>query len=168
MSISFPFKFVDLGTTPPFKIEANPDFPTETEPVCILNNLGVPPERDTFITIGAGLPPNGPDPWELTFHWATTGGPVGGAWQLDAFLESINPGVPNLQVQGFPFILTGSGSQIPGKYAQTIAVPPIGGVILTPGVFLFRLFATLRFGAAPAVRVAGRAEGPLMEFYLPV
>jgi len=166
MSTSFPFKFVDLGTTPPFKIEANPDFPTETEPVCILNNLGTPPERDTFITVGAGLPPNGPDPWELTFHWATTGGPVGGAWQLDAFLESVSGPGPNVIVPGFPFILP--GSQIPGKYAQTIAVPPVGGFIPTPGVFLYRLFVTIRFGTFPAVRVAGRAEGPLIEFYKPV
>jgi hypothetical protein len=162
MSVSFPFKFVDLGTTPPFKIEANPDFPTETDPVCILNNLGVPPERDTFITVGAA-----PDPWELTFHWATTGGPVGGTWQLDAFLESVSSGgIPNLTVPGFPFILT--GAQIPGKYAQTIAVPPFPpGTTFPAGVHLFRLFATLRFGTLPAVRVAGRAEGPLMEFYLP-
>ena len=169
MSISFPFTFVDLGTTPPFKIEANPDFPTETEPVCILNNLGVPPERDSFITVGAGLPPNGPDPWELTFHWATTGGPVGGAWQLDAFLESVSSSIPNFHRAGLS-VHPCRGSQIPGKYAQTIAVAPFTGLPFTfpPGVHLFRLFATLRFGTAPAVRVAGRAEGPLMEFYHPV
>jgi hypothetical protein len=168
MSISFPFKFVDLGTTPPFKIEANPDFPTETDPVCILNNLGVPPERDDFITVGAGLGANGPDPWELTFHWATTGGPVGGTWQLDAFLESVSSTIPNFTVPGFPFILP--GAQIPGKYAQTVAVAPFTGFPFTfpPGVHLFRLFTTLRFGTLPAVRVAGRAEGPLMEFYHPV
>jgi hypothetical protein len=48
VSTSFPFKFVDLGEPVPFKIEPNPNFPTEMEPVCILNNLGVPPGRDTF------------------------------------------------------------------------------------------------------------------------
>ena len=65
MSTSFPFKFVDLGTPRRFKIEPNPDFPTEMEPVCILNNLGDSSE-DTFITFGTN-----PDPWELTFRWAT-------------------------------------------------------------------------------------------------
>jgi hypothetical protein len=160
MTTSFPFKFVDLGTALPFKIEANPDFPDETDPVCILDNLATPPAPDTFITIGAT-----PDPWELTFRWATTGGPAAGAWQLDAFLESINPGVGNQQVLGFPVIIPPSAS--PGKFNQTVVIPPFGGFVPAPGVFLFRLFATLRFGPLPRVSVAGRAEGPLMEFYLP-
>ena len=159
MTTSFPFKFVDMGTALPFNIEANPDFPTETEPLCILDNLATPPAPDTFITIGAT-----PDPWELTFRWATTGGPAAGAWQLDAFLESINPGVGNQQVPGFPKIVPGVNPQ---KYDQTVIVPPLEGSIPAPGVFLFRLFATLRFGPLPKVSVAGRAEGPLMEFYLP-
>ena len=46
--ISFPFQFIDKGMPIPFKIEANSNFPGETEPVCILNNLGVPPAPDTF------------------------------------------------------------------------------------------------------------------------
>jgi hypothetical protein len=169
MSTSFPFKFADLGEPVPFKIEANPDFLTEMEPVCILNNLGVPPGRDTFITIGAGLPPNGPDPWQLTFHWATIGESAAGSWQLDASLESVSGPGPNVTVPGFPFIPT--GLQIPGRYAQTIAVPPVSGFIPAPGVFLYRLFATLRWkitAVPPVVKVAGRAEGPLIEFYEPV
>jgi hypothetical protein len=167
MSTSFPFKFVDLGTPLRFKIEPNPDFPTEMEPVCILSNLGDPPGRDTFITIGAGLPPNGPDPWELTFHWATMGEPVAGSWQMDAFLESVSGPFPNVTVPGFPKIVPGVNPQ---KYDQTVIVPPMGGFIPAPGVFLFRLFATLRWsaGVPPVVRVAGRAEGPLIEFYKPV
>ena len=167
MSTSFPFKFVDLGAPLRFKIEANPDFPTEMEPVCILNNLGVPPERDDFITVGAGLPPNGPDPWELTFHWATMGEPVAGSWQMDAFLESVSGPLPNVTVPGFPLIVSGVN---PKKYDETVIVPPLGGSIPAPGVFLFRLFATLRWsaGVPPVVRVAGRAEGPLIEFYKPV
>jgi hypothetical protein len=36
MAISFPFEFVDLGVPVPFKILPNPDFPRETEPLCIL------------------------------------------------------------------------------------------------------------------------------------
>jgi hypothetical protein len=163
MATSFPFKFVDLGSPLPFKIEANPDFPTETEPVCILDNLG--PGPDTFITIGPGVPPNGPDPWELTFHWATVGGPAAGAWQLDAFLESVSGPGPNLVVPGFPSIVPGAN---PKKYDVTIVIPPFPGPVIPPGVFLFRLFATLRWAILPVVRVAGRAEGPLIEFYHPV
>jgi hypothetical protein len=162
MATSFPFSFVDLGSPLPFKIEANPDFPTETEPVCILDNLGAGP--DTFITIGPGVPPNGPDPWELTFHCATTGGPAAGAWQIDAFLESAGPN-PNIIVPGFPLVVPGVN---PHKYDVTVVIPP---AVLPVGVFLFRLYATLRWnvtGAPPVVRVAGRAEGPLMEFYHPV
>ena len=167
MSTSFPFKFADLGTPLPFKVEPNPDFPAEMEPVCILNNLGDTGE-DTFITIGAGLPPNGPDPWELTFHWATMGAPAAGSWELDAFLESVSGPGPNVSVPGFPVIVPGVNPQ---KYAQTVVVLPVVGFIPAPGVFLYRLFATLRWkitGVPPVVRVAGRAEGPLIEFYKPV
>jgi hypothetical protein len=168
MATSFPFKFVDLGTPLPFKIEPHPDFPTETEPVCILNNLGDPPGRDTFITIGAGLPPNGPDPWGLTFHWAVAGQPAVGSWQMDAFLESVSGPGPNVAVPGFPRTVPGVNPQ---KYARTVFVPPVEGFIPAPGVFLYRLFATLRWttsGMPPFARVAGRAEGPLIEFYKPV
>jgi hypothetical protein len=170
MSTSFPFTFVNLGEPVPFNVEANPDFSTETEPVCILNNLGVPAGPDTFITVGAGVFPNGPDPWELTFHWATTGGPAAGSWQIDAYLESVSSFIPNFTVPGFPVIVPGV---TPQHYNQEVVVAPFTGLPFTipPGVHLFRLFATLRWnmtGAAPIVRVAGRAEGPLMEFYLPV
>jgi hypothetical protein len=165
MTTSFPFKFVDLGTPLPFKIEGNPDFPTETEPVCILNNLGDPSE-DTFITFG----PN-PDPWELTFRWATTGGAAVGQWQLDAFLVSLNPFLPNLPVPGFPNTIpaSGTGAVSPGKWDQPTVIQPFP-IAVPPGVFLFRLYATLRWsgGGSPLVKVAGRAEGPLIEFYLPV
>ncbi|MGA9213969.1 MAG: hypothetical protein WBZ54_01480, partial [Methylocella sp.] len=81
MAISFPFEFVDLGVPVPFKILPNPDFPAETEPVCILENQGVPPGPDTFITTGALPFPNDPDPWTLTFRWATAGAPTAGEWQ---------------------------------------------------------------------------------------
>jgi hypothetical protein len=165
MSTAFPFKFVTLGSPVPFAVQANPDFPTETEPVCILTNLGAPPAPDTFITIGPGIPPNGPDPWEVTFHWATVGGPAVGAWQLEAFLESISGPGGNLNVVN---VLLPGGS--PQKFAYTVVIPPFTPVP-PPGVFLFRLYATLRWnltGAAPIVRVAGRAEGPLIEFYHPV
>ena len=159
MTTSFPFKFVDLGNPLPFKIEANPDFPTETEPVCILNNLG-DPGQDTFITIGAN-----PDPWELTFRWATAGGAAVGSWQLDAFLERIDPG-PNLPVPGFPFII-GPTAVSPGKWNEVRVVGPFVPVFPS-GVHLFRLYATLRwFPGGPVVKVAGRAEGPLIEFYVP-
>jgi hypothetical protein len=170
MATSFPFKFVDLGTPLPFKIEPNPDFPTETEPVCILNNLGVPSAPDTFITIGPGLPPNGPDPWELTFHWATIGGPAAGEWQMDAFLQSVSGPGPNIKVPAapvtFPHIVNGVN---PKKYDVTVSILPAAFVVPTPGVFLYRLYATLRWALTglPVVRVAGRAEGPLIEFYHP-
>ena len=158
MTTSFPFKFVDLGTPLPFKIEANPDFPTETDPVCILNNLGDPGE-DTFITEG----PN-PDPWELAFRWATAGGAAVGTWQLDAFLQRIGPG-SNLSVPGFPKTIPSAVS--PGKWDDVTLVPGFP-VAFPPGVHLFRLYATLRWiTAAPLVKVAGRAEGPLIEFYRP-
>jgi hypothetical protein len=68
MAISFPFEFVDLGVPVPFVILPNPDFPGETKPLCILENQGVPPGPDTFITMGALPFPNDPDPWSLTFH----------------------------------------------------------------------------------------------------
>ena len=55
MAISFPFEFVDLGVPVPFVILPNPDFPGETKPLCILENQGVPPGPDTFITMGAPL-----------------------------------------------------------------------------------------------------------------
>jgi hypothetical protein len=159
MTTSFPFKFVDLGTPLPFKIEANPDFPTETEPVCILNNLGDSGE-DTFITFG----PN-PDPWELTFRWATAGGAAAGTWHLDATLQSIAAIVPNLWVPGFPKKI--NGAVIPGKWDDVTLVPPFTTAI-PPGVFLFRLYATLRWTTGSGlVKVAGRAEGPLVEFYVP-
>jgi hypothetical protein len=174
MSISFPFKFVDLGETPPFKIGANPDFPTETEPVCILTNLGVAggsPAPDTFITVGPLGGPNAPDTWELTFHWATTGGPAAGEWQIDAWLQSVTGPTGNLVVPGFPQII--SGAVVPHHEEHSFSVlpftlpPPVSGAFL-PGVFLFRLYATLRWGPlGPRVRVAGRAEGPLIEFYFP-
>jgi hypothetical protein len=70
-------------------------------------------------------------------------------------------------VPGFPVIVSAVNPQ---KYDETVIVPPLGGSIPAPGVFLFRLFATLRWsaGVPPVVRVAGRAEGPLIEFYKPV
>jgi hypothetical protein len=160
MTTSFPFKFVDLGTPLPFKIEANPDFPTETEPVCILNNLGDTGE-DTFITFG----PN-PDAWELTFRWATAGGAAVGDWHLDATLQSVGALVPNLPVPGYPYKITGAVS--PGKWNEPKIIPAFA-TPLKPGVFLFRLYATLRWtsGGNKAIKVAGRAEGPLIEFYVP-
>jgi hypothetical protein len=181
MSLSFPFQFVNRGEPVPFNIQANPDFPTETQPVCILTNLGVPASPDTFITIGSGVGPNAPDDWELTFHWETTGGPAAGTWEMDAFLESVgsttqtavagtpefaSPGVANMTVPGFPQFLPGV---VPQHYNQTFVVPS-GAMNLPTGVHLFRLWATLRwnFGGPPVVRLAGRAEGPLIEFYLPV
>ena len=98
MAISFPFEFVDLGVPVPFVILPNPDFPGETKPLCILENQGVPPGPDTFITTGALPFPNDPDPWSATFHWATAGAPTAGEWQLDAFLEGVSAGVANIAV----------------------------------------------------------------------
>jgi hypothetical protein len=159
MSVSFPFTFVDLGISPAFKIEANPNFPTETEPVCILTNLGDPGE-DTFIS----LAPPSPDPWELTFRWATTGAPAVGEWRLDAFLQKIDPG-PNLVVPGFPNSILAATS--PGNWDSAHVVGPFPAT--PPGVHLYRLYATLRYLVAghPLAKVAGRAEGPLIEFYVP-
>jgi hypothetical protein len=176
MSISIPFKagdFVQLGEAVPFNIQANPDFPTETDPVCILTNLGAggSPAPDTFITVGAGAPPNAADTWELAFHWATTGGPAAGEWQIDAWLQSISPFPGNLVVPGFPRIVgPGFTAVVPQHENQVFPIPPfIGGpVTFPPGVHLFRLYATLRWMTAPQlVRVAGRVEGPLIEFYVP-
>jgi hypothetical protein len=166
MSVSFPFTFVNLGEPVPFNIQANPDFPTETQPLCILDNMGIPASPDTFITVGPGVSPNGPDPWQLTFHWETTVGPAADVWQADAFLESVSaPGPGNMVVPGFPQIVTGG---TPQKYNLQVPVPPFAA--LPTGIHLFRLFATLRWNfqaATPVVRVAGRAEGPLIEFYQP-
>jgi hypothetical protein len=55
MAISFSFEFVDLATPnpPPFVIEANPNYPDEETPVCILENQGTPPGPDNLITVGA-------------------------------------------------------------------------------------------------------------------
>jgi hypothetical protein len=169
MSTSFPFKFVNKGMPVAFKIEANSNFPNETEPECILTNLGGPAAPDTFITVGIGVPPNEPDPWELTFRWETVGGPAAGEWQLDAFLESVSGPGPNLPVVGLPLIVPGV---TPAKHDVVLPIPPNAiGVPAAPGVHLYRLYATLRWAplglGAPVVRVAGRAEGPLIEFYNP-
>jgi|SRR5271155_3606160 len=166
---AFPFnRFVDLGTPGAFIIEANPNFPAETEPVCILNNLGAGgvPGPDTFITLGAGATPNGPDTWELTFRWATAGASALGEWQLDAFLQAIDPG-PNLVVAGFPFIIPPSAS--PGQWNSVHVVAPNLMPAFPAGVHLYRLYTSLRFGpvGGPVVRVAGHAKGPLIEFYVP-
>jgi hypothetical protein len=173
MAISFPFEFVDLGVPVPFKILPNPDFPTETEPVCILENQGVPPGPDTFITTGTPpLPfPNDPDPWSLTFHWATAGAATAGEWQIDAFLEGVSAGVANIIVPAttpgpVPFIVPGGS---PHHYNITFGIPAGAIKSTAPGVFLFRLYATLRWAELPGprVRVSGRAIGPLMDFYFP-
>ena len=175
MSISIPFKagdFVQLGETVPFNIQANPDFPDETDPVCILTNLGAGGSSapDTFITVGALPPPNSADTWELAFRWATTGGPAAGSWQIDAFLESVSSVIPNLTVPGFPHIV--AAAVVPQHENVVVPVAPhVGGfpgLTFPPGVHLFRLYATLRWLTAPnIVRVAGRVEGPLIEFYVP-
>jgi hypothetical protein len=167
MSTPFPFEFVTVGTPVPFSVQANPDFPTETQPVCILTNLGTAPAPDTFITVGAGIPPNDPDPWEVTFHWSTLGGPMSGQWQLDAFLHSISATVGNQPVTGgLPLTIPGDN---PGKFNRTIAIGPDPFLNLPPGVFLFQLYATLRWipAGGVTVRVAGRAVGPLIELYHP-
>jgi hypothetical protein len=167
MAISFPFEFVDLGVPVPFVILPNPDFPTDTKPVCILENQGVPPGPDNFITTGALPFPNDPDPWSLTFRWATAGPPVGGEWQLDAFLEGISAGAGNITVPGLPSIIPGGS---PKRYEVNIGIPAGAITAASPGVFLFRLYATLRWAELPLpprVRVAGRAVGPLIEFYYP-
>jgi hypothetical protein len=171
MAISFPFEFVDLGVPVPFKILPNPDFPSETEPLCILENQGVPPGPDTFITTGARPFPNNPDPWSLTFHWATAGPPTAGEWQLDAFLEGISVATANIAVPAvtpgpFPFIVPGGS---PKHYNITFGIPAGAIKATAPGVFLFRLYATLRWAElpGPVVRVSGRAIGPLMDFYYP-
>jgi hypothetical protein len=158
MSISFPFRFVEVGMPGAFKIEANPNFPNETEPVCILNNLTDPGE-DTFISLN----PPSPDNWELTFRWATAGKPAVGDWQLDAFLQKIDPG-PNLVVPGFPVNIPNAAT--PGNWDSVNVVGPFPNT--PPGVHLYRLYATLRYrvtGGLP--KIAGRAEGPLIEFYVP-
>lgn len=174
MAISFPFEFVDLGVPVPFKILPNPDFPTETEPLCILENQGVPPGPDTFITIGALPFPNDPDPWTMTFHWATAGAATAGVWQLDAFLEGISAPTVNIAVPAttppplppLPLIVPGGSPQ---RYNVTIGVPAGAISAAAPGVFLFRLYATLRWAELPGprIRVSGRAIGPLMDFYFP-
>jgi hypothetical protein len=168
--ISFPFEFVDQGVPVPFVILPNPDFPEETTPVCILENQGVPPGPDTYITLGTLPSPNDPDPWSLTFHWATAGPVVGGEWQLDAFLEGVSVGTANFTVPAttpgpFPFIVPGGS---PLRYNVTMGIPA-AAFAPPPGVFLYRLYATLRWAELPGprVRVSGRAIGPLMEFYFP-
>ena len=56
----------------------------------------------------------------------------------------------------------------PGKFNRTIAIGATN-IIVPPGVFLFRLYETLRWIPAGGVivRVAGCAVGPLIEFYHP-
>jgi hypothetical protein len=167
MATAFPFKFVDFGSPPPFTIEANPDFPTETEPVCILSNLGNPPVSDIFIAGGALPFPNGPNPWQLTLHWATVGAPAGGHWQMDAFLQRITPGA-NLVVPATPPLPRVIAGGTPHRYDETIDVAAGAVAIPAPGLALFRLYVTLRWGpSVGVVKVAGRAQGPIVEFYLP-
>jgi hypothetical protein len=65
---------------------------------------------------------------------------------------------------GFPAVIP---SVTPAKHTVVVPMPP-DLVVPAPGVFLYRLFATLRWAiAGPIVRVAGRADGPLIEFYRP-
>jgi hypothetical protein len=178
MAISFPFEFVDLATPnpPPFVIEANPNYPDEEKPVCILENQGTPPGPDNFITVGPLGFPNAADPWQLTFRWATKGPSIAGSWQLDAFLEGVSatgavfPGiaVPNIIVPGFTKIVPGGSPQ---NYDVPVPIAPAAVVFTAPGVYLLRLYATLRWNllpATPKVRVVGRAQGPLIEYYRPV
>ena len=168
MGVAFPFEFVDLGTPLTFKIEANPNFPTETDPVCIVDNLGTP-AAPTFIRTGP--PVDTPDPWELTFRWATVGGPAVGDWKLDAFLQAVGP-YPNLIVPGFPKIIPGIN---PEKYDVVTPIAPNAipnpAPPLTTAVRLYRLYASLQWrvagAGAPVVKVAGRAKGPLIELYHP-
>ena len=164
MATSFPLDIDNLGT--PFVIIPNTDFPTETTPLCILSNLGTAPAPDGFITIGANPPPNDPDPWQLEFHWETVGAGSAGLWQLDAFLQRIDPG-PSLVVPGFPILIPGGS---PTKYAH---VQPIAANAIVPGagLGLYRLYTTIRWlevPVPPIVRLAGRGIGPLIEFFLPV
>ncbi len=141
---SFPFQFIDKGMPIPFKIEANSNFPGETEPVCILTNLGVPPAPDTFITVGPGIPPNEPDPWEVTFRWETVGGPAAGEWQLDAFLHSISGPGPNIPVPGFPVVIA---SVTPAKHEIVVPIGPAAVLIPAPGVFLYQALCDVALGA---------------------
>ncbi len=170
MAISFPFKFVDLGVPVPFVILPNPDT-GETTPVCILDNQGVPPGPDDFITTGILPPPNNPDPWSLTFRWSTAGGPAGGIWQIDAFLEGVSTGagtitVPAVTPAPLPDIIPGGAPQ---RYNVTYGIPAGAIPAAAPGVFLYRLHATLRWAELPGprIRVSGRAIGPLIDFYFP-
>ncbi|MGA8171609.1 MAG: hypothetical protein WB816_12375 [Methylocystis sp.] len=163
---AFPFVFEDFGTPLPFKVEANPDFPGEIEPVCIINNLGVAPKSDTFIKVGP--PPVVPDSWEVTFRWATVGAPAAGTWTLGAFLQAVGPG-PNLVVPGFPKL---QGGINPQKFDVVTVIPggPFPGVPVG-FVHLYRLYAALEWvptGVSPSViKVAGYAKGPLIKFFHP-
>jgi hypothetical protein len=168
MAISFPFQFVDLGVPVPFVILPNPDT-GETTPVCILENQGIPSGPDTFITVGAGAYPNNPDPWSLTFRWSTAGGPAAGIWQLDAFLEGVSVGTANITVPSVPIFPNVIPGGAPQRYNVNFGVPVNAIPLTVPGVYLYRLYATLRWAELPGpiVRVAGRAQGPLIEFYFP-
>ena len=132
-------------TTLPFKIEANPDFPTETEPVCILNDIGVRRLSGTgyLITVGPGASKRS-DTWELTFRWATAGAalPASGSWTR-CFRVSA-PG-PNLVVPGFPQVL-GPGGSAARVRSESIVVAPVRPGAPPAGDYLFRLYATLRWG----------------------
>jgi len=169
LGFSFPLTINTLDV--PFNIVPNPDFMGEATPLCILRNLGAPPNPDTFIVTGPPKPPpEGPDPWEIEFHWATAGPASFGVWLIDGWLESVTQGT-NIQVPSPPLprgvALAGNQRYAPILGVAAGAVPLAAGGLEPFAAHLFKLYTVLRWAEFPGgpVRVACLGEGPLIEFY---
>jgi len=157
----------------PFNIVPNPDFMGEATPLCILRNLGAPPNPDTFIVTGSAKPPpEGPDPWEIEFHWATAGPASFGVWLVDAWLESVTQGA-NIQVPsaGLPRPVALAANQryapILGIAAGAVPLPAPSPPLEPLAAHLYKLYTVVRWAEFPGgpVRVACLGQGPLIEFY---
>jgi hypothetical protein len=179
MAISFPVDVDVLDV--PFSIVPNPDFLGESTPLCILRNMGAPKHPARFIVTGPAAPPRpfpeGADPWEIEFHWATAGPAVPGFWVVDAWLASATSGT-NLHVpaagalpQVVPTVANQRYNHIVAVPASAVPLPPIttplpAGFLEPFAARLYRLYTVIRFfDVTNFVRVACRGEGPLIEFY---
>ena len=173
MATSFPMEIEALDV--PFAVVPNAAFPDAT-PVCVLTNNGAAPAFDTFIKSHFPGPQPAPgsaegaDPWQIEFRWQTKGPGIAGNWVLDAWLENLTAG-PNIRVPGFPQVVPGPGPAYDAIFpiAPDAIAPP--GFPAADTARLFRLVTTIRWAdaAGPAhIRVVGRAEGPVVEFYRPL
>ncbi len=91
-------------------------------------------------------------------------------WAIDAWLHLVGQVIPSaatgdMEVPGFPQVIAGSE---PAKYAIARTLGPTVTPLVPAG--LYKLYTIIRWTDFPGgpVRLAGRGEGPLMEFFLPV